>query len=387
MTDLDKYNVLNRIYLDPSHPASFSTADKLYNAAKKIDSGISKKDVITFLQSRDSFTRHGIVQQKYVHRPVLVHKPGHLLAGDLADMTDDLRQSNNNYRYLLCLVDCYSRYASVYPLEDKQAKTVGDVLDVFFTQNYYNYNLFWIDKGSEFYNHVVYKVLDKHRVKMYSVFNNRIKSSYAERFIRTLKCKIYKYFTEKNTETYYDVLPEIVSAYNSSPHRGLNGRIPKQVHHLKNEQEIRKLEELQYKRKLLNYNKFLIKKHEKANEISSRFNLQPSTYVRLLLACVEQNFVKAYKPIYTIEIFEIYKVDCERIPTVYYLKDLQGELISGMVYRHELKVVNFPDTFLVEKVLKTKYCQKTKTKLYFVKFVGYPDKFNSWTPHVESIKS
>ena len=119
--------------------------------------------------------------------------------------------------------------------------------------------------------------------------------------------------------------------------------------------------------------------------ISSSRVLQPSTYVRLLIDRAEGVFVKSYRPIYTIEIFEIYKV-VEGYPTLYYLKDLQGEIIKGCVYRDEINPVTLPETYVVESVLDEKICPKSKRKLYYVKFLGYPPKFNSWTPYIEKIK-
>ena len=386
MCEINKNEVLKSIYLDPSHPAGFSTVNRLYDSAKKISRDISRDDVISFLQSRDSYTRHGVSKKNYVKRPVLVKSPGHLLAGDLIDMTEDLRQSNNNIRYLLCLIDCYSRYATVFPLEDKRSKTIGDKLDIFFRENHYSYRLFWTDRGSEFVSGYTSKIFVKHGVKLYHVFNNRVKSAYVERFIRTLKSKIYKVFTEKNTVTYYDILPKIVISYNSTPHRGLLGKIPKEVHYLSDQDEIKKLELAQYNQKMLNYNKSAIKKANLKCGFSTPHLLQERTHVRLLLDIVEKSFLKSYKPLYTIEIFEIDKV-VEGFPTVYYLKDLQNESISGMVYRSEIKPVKLPETFLVEKVLKSKFCPKTKQTLHLIKFLGYPPKFNTWTSDIESVKS
>ena len=318
-----KGDILKRIYLDPSHPGSYGSSESLYKNAKKICNNISRNDVKSFLQSQDSYTLHGNVKKKYVKRPVLVNKPGHLLAADLADMGEELREINDNNRYILVLIDVYSRYVDAYTLKDKKGRTIASKLDHFFNVNYHSFKLLWTDEGLEFYNVHVSNVLSKHGVKLYHVFNRRFKSAYSERFIRTLKSKIYKMFTQLNTKKYIDILPKIIEGYNSSPHRGLIWKTPKEVHCMKDSQQLKKLEIAQYKQKLKYYGKCIKKENLKSGISSSRF-LQPSTYVRLLIDRAEGVFVKSYRPIYTIEIFEIYKV-VEGYPIIYYFKELQEE--------------------------------------------------------------
>ena len=67
------------------------------------------------------------------------------------------------------------------------------------------------------------------------------------------------------------------------------------------------------------------------------------------------------------------------IPITYYLTDLSGDRIKGSVYRRELKETTLPEYFVIEKILETK--QVGKKKLIFVKWKGYPDKFNSWVKY------
>ena len=119
---------------------------------------------------------------------------------------------------------------------------------------------------------------------------------------------------------------------------------------------------------------------------SQRDVLTERTYVRLLLSWAEATFNKSYKPIYSIEIFEIYKVVRAK-PTLYYLKDLLGEIIKGVVYRQEIVPVSLPEYFAVEKILKSKICPKTKQKLHLVKFLGYPMKFSIWIPKAQLRKT
>ena len=108
--------------------------------------------------------------------------------------------------------------------------------------------------------------------------------------------------------------------------------------------------------------------------------------MRLLLNSAESTFVKSYKPIFSEEIFIVDTV-IKSTPTLYTLKDLQHEPISGIIYRNEIKQTALPEKYLIEKILRTKKSGKNKKKIYFVKYQGWPMKFSQWLPaeNVENI--
>ena len=100
--------------------------------------------------------------------------------------------------------------------------------------------------------------------------------------------------------------------------------------------------------------------------------------MRLLTNTAESIFAKSYLPIYTIEIFQVDRICNNSKPTVYYLRDLNGELIKGMVYRQELKECTVPFYFDIESILETRINTKTGKKEFLIKYKGYPDTFNEW---------
>ena len=95
---------------------------------------------------------------------------------------------NNEFKFLLCIIDIYKP------------------------------NKIWVDKGSEFYNRSIKSWLEKNDIEMYSGHNEE-KSVVAERFIRTIKNKIYKYMTSISKDVYIDKLDDIVHKYNNKKHR------------------------------------------------------------------------------------------------------------------------------------------------------------------------
>ena len=118
---------------------------------------------------------------------------------------------NKGFRFLLCVIDIYSKYSWVVPLKDKK---VVSIVNAFQRKP----NKLWADKGSEFYNRSMKSWLEKNDIEMYSTHNEG-KSVVAERFIRTLKNKLYKYMTSISKNVYIDKLDDIVNEYSNTYYR------------------------------------------------------------------------------------------------------------------------------------------------------------------------
>ena len=112
---------------------------------------------------------------------------------DLVDM-QLLSKFNKGFRFLLCVIDIFRKYAWVIPLEDKKGTSIVNAFQKILSDSKRSEagdkgrkpNKIWVDKGSEFYNNSFKKWLQDNDIVMYST-NNKGKSVLAERFIRTLK--------------------------------------------------------------------------------------------------------------------------------------------------------------------------------------------------------
>ena len=113
------------------------------------------------------------------------------------------------FRFLFCVIDIYSKYAWVISLKDKKGITITNAFQKILKESNRKPNKIWVDKGSEFYNRSIKSWLEKDDTGMYSTHNEG-KSVIAERFIRTLKNKIYKYMTPVSKNVYIDQLEDIV---------------------------------------------------------------------------------------------------------------------------------------------------------------------------------
>ena len=115
------------------------------------------------------------------------------------------------------LLTFFSKYAWVIPLKDKKGITITNTSQKILKESNRKPNKILVDKGSKFYNRSMKSWLEKNDLEMYSAHNEG-KSVIAERFIRTLKNKIYKYMTSISKNVYIDKLADIVKNYNNTYH-------------------------------------------------------------------------------------------------------------------------------------------------------------------------
>ena len=183
--------------------------------------------------------------------------------------------------------------------------------------------------------------LKENDIEMYSTFNEG-KSVVAERFIKTLKNKIYKYMTAIGKNVYIDGIDDILDKYNNSIHSSIKMK-PKDV-----------------------TDDSFVEYSEETNKKSPKFkvgdNVRISKYKNI--------FTKGYTPNWSEEVFIVNKVQ-NTVPWTYLINDLNGEEIKGSFYEKELQKTN-QKKFRIEKVIKNK-----DDKLY-VKWKGYNNSFNSW---------
>ena len=207
----------------------------------------------------------------------------------------------------------------------------------------------WVYKGSGFYNNSFKKWIKENDIEMYST-NNEGKSVIAERFIRTLKNKIYKYMTSISKNVYIDKLDDIVKKYNNTYHTSI------------------KMKPFDVKD-----NTYIDFKKE-VNDKNPKFKV--GDHVRI--SKYKNMFAKRYMPNWSEEIFVIKKVK-NTVPWTYVINDINGEELIGTFYEEELQGTNQQE-FRLKKVIK-----KKGDKLY-VKWKGYNNSFNSWIDKKDIIK-
>ena len=185
---------------------------------KSMGSGTAKSSSLKHIASSPILPDelHQPIIRKFNKRKVYSQFKDNIWGVDLADI-QSLSRKNKGIKYLLCAIDLYSKYAFVIPLKDKKGVSLVNTFNKITKQSNRKPNKIWVDQGGEFYNNVCEKWLSDNDINMYSTYNEG-KSVVAERFIRTLKNKLYKHMTATGKNIYYDVLDDVVNKYNNTKH-------------------------------------------------------------------------------------------------------------------------------------------------------------------------
>ena len=347
---MDKY--LTSVYYDPKRPGSFGGVHRLYDDVKKEGAfKISRTKIKHWLMKQDAYTLHKPMRRNFKRNRVIVGGIDQQWQMDLADM-QSMQKFNDGYRYLLVCIDVFSKYACVIPLKNKTGPSLVEAFKVILSSGRKPEKIM-TDQRTEFLNKHFRALMKEEDIELYNTYNET-KASIVERLIRTLKTKMWRYFTAKKTMRYIDMLPDLVFSYNHSIHRSIKTK-PADVT-VENEKKVW----------------HTLYEHNVHKNIKYKFKIGD----QVRISKIKKRFEKGYKPNFSKEIFTVTK-QIPRDPPVYKLKDYDHEELKGTFYDKELqKVLKQDDIYEVEKILKKR--GRGRNIQYFVKWAGYPNKFNSW---------
>ena len=216
---------------------------------------------------------------------------------------------NKGIKYLLSAIDLVSKYAWVIPVKDKKSTSIVNAFKKIMSKGR-KPNKIWVDQGSEFYNKSFTDFLKINNIEMYSTFNEG-KSVVAERFIRTLKNKIYKHMTAISKNIYYDALDNIVNKYNNTVNRTI---------------KIKSID--------VTDNSFA-EYNEESNKKDPKFKISD----HLRISRYKNIFAKGYTTNWSEEAFIVSKIK-NTVPWTYVISKMNGEEIIGSFYEKELQSTN-----------------------------------------------
>ena len=328
-------------YHDPANPGSYGGVSRFAT-----NQGISLKKAKSVLEHDLGYTLHKPTRRKFPTLPVKVFTIDEQWTADLIEVINISKQ-NKGYKYLLTVVDVFSKHAWVEPIKNKTGQAVTTAFEKILKQGRTPIQL-KTDDGKEFYNKTFQNLLNKYKIHHFSTSGDT-KAIVVERFNRTLKQRMYRYFTVNNTLNFVPVLQTFVKSYNRSYHRSIQ-MAPDQVTEANSRQVYANL----YKNKKVN--KPTLKVGDRVR-LNKKFRL----------------FKKGYLPGWTEEVFIIR----DSIPgpvATYKLQEWDGSPLQGTFYKQDLQKVRVSDNdiFRVEKIVKRK-----GNKL-LVQWKGWPQKYNSW---------
>ncbi|XP_041356614.1 uncharacterized protein LOC121373884 [Gigantopelta aegis] len=357
---------LESIYYDVKHPGSYAGPSKLYQAVKAEGKfKIPLTRIKSWLKGQETYTMTHQVRRKFPRNTYVVEGLDSHWQSDLMNMVS-LAKYNDGVRYLMVIIDLFSRYLWVLPLKSKTGNDVVETLTEFWKLESRKPKLFQSDSGSEYKNHKVKALLKSHGITQLFALNET-KASYAERVIKTIKMRLYRYMLKNFTYKYMDVLEKVVYSYNHTKHRML-GQTPASVNQT-NEGEVR-------------LSQYLIKPKKAIHKKKFTFNIGDKVRVSHL----RDTFDREYQEKWSGEIFTIEKRYWSQGKDLYKLKDWGGDAIDGTFYAAELQTVteNPDQLYRIQDIVKRR--TRNKQKEVLVKWLHWPMKYNSWIPEADVVR-
>lgn len=341
---------LHRVYYTPKHAASYGGIGAIQRQVGKRE----KKHVTQWLSLQDTYTLHKPARYRFPRRRVIVGGIDHQWQADLVDVSR-LSKYNKGFKFLLTCIDVFSKYAWVVPLKNKSGQSLVEAFQQIFKTGRQPKIALQCDKGTEFHNRPFQKLLKDHNITLFSTENEDIKACIAERFNRTLKTKMWKYFTKHDTLVYIDVLPDLVWSYNYTYHRSIK-MAPAEVTPHNQEEVWQHLYGTPMKK-------------------PKTYKFHVGDHVRISKA--RRTFKKGYLPNWSREIFTV--IACQSgSPPLYVLQDANGHVLQGRFYSEELQKVTITadKLYKIEAILEER--KRGKKTEVLIKWEGYPATFNSW---------
>ena len=345
---------IRRQYNDPSAPGSFQGPAKLATRNRSI------KDVLAALRKENTYTLNRALKRRFPRNQVVVEGLDSQWDVDLADLAL-LKKSNDDSKYFLLAIDIFSRYVWVRPLKTKYATEIVKVLKSILAEGRRPHSI-RADGGREFQNRTVKAFLAEQGIHIFSTYNDT-QANYAERAIKTIKSKLYRYLISRNTLRYIDVLQDLVKSYNNTKHSSL-GRTPASVNK-GNESEVR-------------YDQYRLRRKPKNDEDHKKQRMLFDIGDQVRISYRREAFDREYGQKWSGEVFIIAERDRRNGIPIYKLKDWNGEPIKGTFYQQQLQKVDVSDddAFKIDKVLKRR--RRNGRNQILVKWMHWPNKFNKW---------
>jgi len=256
---------------------------------------------------------HRRVRKNFQTRRIITKGIDHIWAADLLIMKQYSKE-NRGFKYMLNVIDCFSKYAWCVALKEKSGLSVSDAFSRILIKSKRKPEKLHVDMGKEFVNVTFKKLLRNHNIEMYHTFNE-VKSSIIERFNRTLNEKLRLHFEVNQNHKWLWILPTILSEYNEKDvHRTIG--IPPASVSKKNEEEIRE--------RMYPLTKFKLEKP--IFKVGDRVRITQK----------KETFGNKYARNWTTEIFRIDKIHYTH-PITYSIRALDDEEICGHFYKYELQ--------------------------------------------------
>lgn len=374
-------NLLRSYYYNVENPSAFSSASKLYQTVNAEGKKIGYHKITRWLNAQDNYSLQKTPRRSFKRLRVYTTGIGNLLDADLMEM-QNISEENDGFKYILIVIDVFSRYLWMEATKSKSAVDVGKAFKKIL-QKIPKVEKVRTDKDRCFLSKYVQQLFKEKGIRHF-VAENEKKANYSERVLQTIRNKMFRYFTKKRNHRYIDDLQKFALSYNTTKHRSLN-LAPAQVTR-ENEADVWAHQYLSKKvKKVKPKTENDLTKTLKKRRPWKVYKFKIGSLVRI--SHTRHIFERSYSEKWTEEIFKVKQRYKRQNINLYKLSDINGEeLIKGSFYESELQRVDKDENslWIVEKILK-KRKRRGKTE-YLCKFQGWPKKYNQYIPE-EDIKT
>lgn len=356
---------LSAIYFNADDEAAFGGVSRLYKAVKDRGLGYTLKEVKDWLQTQEVYSSFKPVNHNIARPKVIVPDKFYQLDTDTVNMTRYSKQ-NKGYKYILIIIDIFTRYLFTQPLYSLTGKEMSKTLEyVLQTYNIHPQRV-RSDKGSEFISKFVQDFFRENNI-IHFTSTNEVKANIAERVIKTLKAAITKHMFQYKNKKWVDILQEVTKAYNNRYHRSIKMSPAKALVTDKSEVFFNQYYTLK---------NFHRGPNKRKDTPEFRFNLED----RVKLAKFRTAFQREYDQKWTTEVFIIINRQYDQGIPVYQVKDYLNIPIIGKFYENELEKVGTEtkSSFKVEKVIREE--KKGTQKGFIVSWKGREKDDTTWLP-------
>ena len=315
------------------------------------------KNIRAFLETSESYSLLKHEKSVRIFNKTITFHWRDLLQADLFYI-DRLESENNNIKYVLTIIDCFTRFAFCEPLLDKKAETITKKLEMIFNRLGVLPRVLCSDKGSEFNNNYTHAYLKKHKVKFFYA-QTEPKAAVVERFQQTFQVLIYRYLVKNETYKYSDVLQKLIRNYNETPHTSLDNLSPAQAENPLNWDKVAAAHAKHYSR-------------IRTKKIKPRFKI--GDVVRISLK--KSKFKRAYDISHSYQRYIVHSIDKKKLVPLYILKNEHEQVLTGKFYGNQLVKINL-ETYRAHP-LKERNTKKGKE--YLLRFTGYSKEYDMWVP-------
>lgn len=332
----------------------------------------TRSQLANVLAGIDTYSRHKEAKPVKRYNPYIVRASLQLLQLDLLDVRQ-LANQNDGVKYILMIIDTFSRRAWGFPLRNKQAQGVVEAFENFLdvtllSRQKKKVERVLTDRGREFNNRRFQAFLRERNI---SLSHPNEHAPHVERLNRSIQRILYAHLTEEGTRRYIDRLDDVFNSYNKRPHS---------AHNMPPEKALAPANDRKVKYVLA----AKLEKHLRTPTKKPRFEV--GDFVRLVKP--RATFSRSYKETHRQEIFQVRAVIRAPLPVpMYQLSGLEGEEITGKFYANQLTAVRVgnPRLFRIGRIVDREPARHGRAPRVLIKWQGYKSpRYNTWMSEAQA---